>query len=241
LARVNAADLLRLQAHQGQRAACGIGEGEDLIAGDFQLKCLGPIAFIGEIKPAAEHGGEYTWEMRAKLMGSNNEEWSRFIKETLRLGDDWPLERVTKTIYERGVELYATRLQLMPGFIGLITRIRAKGLKTGLASGSTIEVITEVFDRFDLYQYFDVMLSSDSVEHSKPAPDVFLEVARQLHVQPEDCTGIEDSPNGVASILAAGMKCIAVPDAWVHEHPTFQKAHIIRQTLAEVTLEDAIA
>jgi HAD superfamily hydrolase (TIGR01509 family) len=189
----------------------------------------------------AEHGGEYTWEMRAKLMGSNNEEWSRFIKETLRLGDDWPLERVTKTIYERGVELYATRLQLMPGFIGLITRIRAKGLKTGLASGSTIEVITEVFDRFDLYQYFDVMLSSDSVEHSKPAPDVFLEVARQLHVQPEDCTGIEDSPNGVASILAAGMKCIAVPDAWVHEHPTFQKAHIIRQTLAEVTLEDAIA
>lgn len=188
----------------------------------------------------AEHGGEYTWDMRARLMGSSSAEWSQFIKNTLHLGNDWPIERINKTIYERGVELYATRLQLMPGFTALITRIRAKGLKTGLASGSTIEMITEVFDRFDLYTYFDVIVSSDSVERAKPAPDVFLEAANQMSIAPQDCTGIEDSPNGVKAILAAGMKCIAVPDSWVKQHPTFREAHMMRETLADVTLEDAI-
>jgi len=187
-----------------------------------------------------EHGGEYTKEMRAKLMGSNNAEWSRFIKDALHLGSEWPVERVVQTIVERGKALYTTRLQLMPGFLPLITSIRAQGVRTGLASGSTIQVITEVFDRFDLHRYFDVIRSSDSVQACKPAPDVFLAAASDLGVTPSDCTGIEDSPNGVAAILAAGMTCIAVPDPWVHDHPLFTQAHIIRKTLADVTLQDVI-
>jgi sugar-phosphatase len=129
----------------------------------------------------------------------------------------------------------------MPGFLGLITQIRARGLKTGLASGSSIAMITEVFDRFDLYQYFDVIVSSDSVQHAKPAPDVYLESARQLGCLPIDCTAIEDSPNGVRSVKAAGMKCIALPDSWVANDPAFQLADMNRKTLAHVTLADITA
>ncbi len=184
------------------------------------------------------HGGTYTPAMRAQMMGASAEAWTTFIRDTLNLGDAWTQERILHETYERGVDVYTTQLQIMPGFHELADRIRTAGLKTGLASGSTVEMITTVFDRFHLYPYFDVIVSSDSVQHAKPAPDVYLEAASQLHVVPADCVGIEDSPNGVFSVKAAGMKCIALPDAWVADHPAFQKADVIRTTLADVTLED---
>jgi HAD superfamily hydrolase (TIGR01509 family) len=186
------------------------------------------------------HGGTYTHEMRARMMGASTNEWTSFIKETLRLGDTWTQERILQETYARGVSLYATQLQLMPGFLDLVKRIRANGIKTGLASGSSIAMITEVFDRFELYDYFDVIVSSDSVEHAKPAPDVYLETANQLRCAPEECTGIEDSPNGVRSVKAAGMKCIALPDSWVGEHPAFREADLVRPNLAQVSLEDVM-
>jgi sugar-phosphatase len=47
--------------------------------------------------------------------------------------------------------------------------------------------------------------------HGKPAPDVYLETARLLGLEPSDCIGIEDSANGLRALKAAGMFVIAVP------------------------------
>jgi beta-phosphoglucomutase-like phosphatase (HAD superfamily) len=55
-------------------------------------------------------------------------------------------------------------------------------------------------------------VSSEEVEHGKPAPDVYLEAARRLGVEPERCVAIEDSSNGLRSAAAAGMAVIAVPN-----------------------------
>ena len=53
------------------------------------------------------------------------------------------------------------------------------------------------------------MVSGDDVEHSKPAPDIFLEAATRLGVKPKDCVVVEDANNGLRAAIAAGMKCIA--------------------------------
>jgi beta-phosphoglucomutase-like phosphatase (HAD superfamily) len=54
-------------------------------------------------------------------------------------------------------------------------------------------------------------VTSDDVSHSKPAPDIYLEICRRLGVSPADALALEDSASGVAAAKAAGLACIAVP------------------------------
>jgi beta-phosphoglucomutase-like phosphatase (HAD superfamily) len=51
------------------------------------------------------------------------------------------------------------------------------------------------------------------VERVKPAPDLFLLAATRLGVAPERCVVFEDSPNGIRAARAAGMRCVAIPNA----------------------------
>ncbi len=55
-------------------------------------------------------------------------------------------------------------------------------------------------------------VSSEEVPRGKPAPDVYLEAAKRLGVDPADCAAIEDSHNGILSAKAAGMRVIAIPN-----------------------------
>ena len=59
---------------------------------------------------------------------------------------------------------------------------------------------------------FAVVVSSDEVEHGKPAPDVYLEAARRLGCDPAGCLVVEDSLNGVRAAKAAGMTVVLVPN-----------------------------
>jgi HAD superfamily hydrolase (TIGR01509 family) len=102
------------------------------------------------------------------------------------------------------------RLEPLPGAERALGLARARG-KVALASGSPLEVIRRVLDRFGWL--FDAVCSADEVLRGKPAPDVFLLAARRLGAAPADCIAIEDSSNGIRSAKAAGMRVIAVGDA----------------------------
>ncbi|MGH2394051.1 MAG: HAD-IA family hydrolase, partial [Candidatus Limnocylindria bacterium] len=62
-----------------------------------------------------------------------------------------------------------------------------------------------------LTDVFDVIVTSDDVALSKPAPDIYLLVCQRLGVEPAHVLALEDSAAGVASATAAGLACIAVP------------------------------
>jgi beta-phosphoglucomutase-like phosphatase (HAD superfamily) len=58
---------------------------------------------------------------------------------------------------------------------------------------------------------FDVTVCAADVTRTKPAPEPYLLAAKLLGTEPESCTVLEDSPNGVAAAEAAGCQVIAVP------------------------------
>jgi beta-phosphoglucomutase-like phosphatase (HAD superfamily) len=76
-----------------------------------------------------------------------------------------------------------------------------------MSSCSQVQLILEVLD---LTEAFDFVATKDDVENGKPDPEIYLLVAMELGVPPEDCLVIEDSPSGVEAALAAGMKVVAV-------------------------------
>ena len=87
-------------------------------------------------------------------------------------------------------------------------RYCADKYKLALASGSAIDIIHDVTAKFGIDNCFLSMISGESIEHCKPAPDIFLQSAENIGVCPENCAVIEDSHNGVLAAKAANMTCI---------------------------------
>ena len=98
-----------------------------------------------------------------------------------------------------------------PEMVRLLEAMAARGLKLGCASGSSPHVIERVLTATQLRAPFHAVVSAEEVPKGKPAPDVFLEVARRLEVPCDECLAIEDSGPGVESAKRAFMRCIAVP------------------------------
>lgn len=98
------------------------------------------------------------------------------------------------------------------GAYELLTYLRAKGYKVGMATSTPWDTVKDHLERTDMMGYFDTVVTGDMIEHGKPAPDIYLLAAERLGVDPTECIGVEDSPNGVRSIHAAGMRAVMIPD-----------------------------
>ncbi len=99
-------------------------------------------------------------------------------------------------------------LQAADDFISFLTYIKEKVIKTAVASSTSKKIINVILSKLGIIQEFDVVISSEEVLQGKPEPDIFLEAATMLNVDPKKCIVIEDSTNGVKAAAKAGMKCI---------------------------------
>ena len=82
----------------------------------------------------------------------------------------------------------------------------------GIATSNSAELVGAVYDALSLKDYIGVITTGCEVAKGKPAPDVFLETARRLKVDPADCLVFEDVPSGIQAARNAGMAVIAVDD-----------------------------
>ena len=94
----------------------------------------------------------------------------------------------------------------------LLTYLKQRGIKVGLASGSSRESVDHHLKEVGISDYFDATVAGDEVTKGKPSPDIFLLTAEKMGADPKDCYVIEDSGNGVKAAASAGMKCIGFPD-----------------------------
>lgn len=91
-----------------------------------------------------------------------------------------------------------------------IARENRGRLPMAVASGGTKKVILQVLDHLKIRDWFQAVVTSEDIEHQKPAPDIFLEAARQIGVSPQFCRAYEDSDLGMQAIRAAGMQAVDV-------------------------------
>ena len=110
-------------------------------------------------------------------------------------------------------------LPLLPGVDDLVREARAAGLKTAVASSSTIEWVGPFLDQHGWRTELDAICTRDDVTRVKPAPDLFLLAAERMAVAPARCIVFEDSPNGLRAARAAGMWTVAVPNALTRALP----------------------
>jgi HAD superfamily hydrolase (TIGR01509 family) len=156
-----------------------------------------------------EVGGQWSEAAPRAMMGMSSHEWTRYMRDELAV--DRELEAINREVVARMEAMYRERLPLLPG---AVEAVRALGREwtLGLASSSNRELIDLVLDVSGLAAEFTATVSSEEVARGKPAPDVYLEAARRLGVDPARCVAVEDSRNGLRAAAAAGMAVIAVPN-----------------------------
>ena len=183
---------------------------------------------------ARERGGRWSEHAQREMMGMSSREWSRYMHEVV--GVPGGAEAINREVVERMLDRYAGSPPWFPGAIEALRRI-AERWELGLASSSNREVIDAVLEAGGIAEIFAATVSSEEVDRGKPAPDVYLEVARRLGVRPAECVAVEDSRNGIRSAKAAGMRCIAVPNAHYPPGDALNEADAVVATLRELTPE----
>jgi len=114
----------------------------------------------------------------------------------------------TYQIYD---ELVRGRLAPVAGAREFVQACRARGLKIAVASGAdAVKVHANLREAGLPATTFDVFVDGTQVARKKPAPDIFLEAARQLGLPPSECLVIEDAVSGVAAAKAAGARCLGL-------------------------------
>ena len=156
-----------------------------------------------------EHGGRYEAEVQRAMMGMSSTEWSRYLHEHAGVPED--PQAINDEVVRLMLAEYREHLPLIDGAVEAVRRIGAVW-PLGLASSSNRPLIEAVLEVTGLAPLFRATVSSEEVARGKPAPDVYLEAARRLGVEPTRCAAVEDSHSGIRSAKAAGMRVVAVPN-----------------------------
>lgn len=147
-------------------------------------------------------------------------------------------QEVTNRIIQRTISLVEERRPLLAGVGEALALCKAEGLKVGLASASPLYMLEKVLSLFELSDYFDALASAQTLPYSKPHPQVYLDCAAKLGVDPLTCVALEDSVNGMIAAKAARMRAIVVPAEENRQDPRYALANVKLDSLARLTGED---
>ena len=182
-----------------------------------------------------ERGGRYDAEIQRAMMGMSSPEWSRYLHDHAGVPDE--PEEINAEVVRRMLARYRVQLPLIPGAVEAVERLAAH-YPLGLASSSNRELIDTALDVSGLAPFFSATVSSEEVAHGKPAPDVYLEAARRLGVDPSRCCAVEDSHGGIRSAKSAGMRVVAIPNpTYPPDAETLALADVTVRSLAELTVD----
>ncbi|MBV9100776.1 MAG: hexitol phosphatase HxpB [Candidatus Dormibacteraeota bacterium] len=170
------------------------------------------------------------------------ETWGKRIEEVV---DHWYRVRpwdgvrpraVQKEIIRRMVDYARSEGIPIPGAVDAVHAARNAGLRVGIASSSSRDLIDAVVQRLDIAHLVDGVCTADDEVMGKPDPGVYLSAARLLEAEPAECIAVEDSPAGVRSAKSAGMVCIAVRTDTVHNED-LSMADLTLDSLHEFTAD----
>jgi len=184
---------------------------------------------------AKERGGRWHPQAQRDMMGMSSPEWSRYMHDVIGVPD--PPDQINAEVVRRVERIYREHLPLIPGAQDAVRRL-AQRWPLGLASSSNRELIDLALELMGIAGSFQATVSSEEVARGKPAPDVYLEAARRLQVDPTRVAAIEDSQNGIRAAKAAGMRVIAIPNKhFPPDAEALAQADIVLDSLAELTAE----
>lgn len=165
-----------------------------------------PLHYQAWVKVLAQHGEDFPEALFYEMAGIPTPRIVELLNE--RHGYSLPVDDTAEQKERLFVEMIPLILPIDP-VVGVVRQYAGR-LPMAVATGGTRAICEKTLAVLGLRQHFVALVTSDDVQHGKPAPDIFLEAARRLGVPPERCAAFEDADNGLQSARAAGMLAVDI-------------------------------
>lgn len=176
-----------------------------------------------DIDYLARHGHPFPEDLQDCIEGMSFSETAVYFKERFGLAD--PLDVIKADWNRMAYDIYVNEVPLKAGVLEFLQYLKKQGIRTGIATSNSKELLMAVLKSLDITEYFDEIHTSCEVEKGKPAPDIYLLVAEKLGVKPENCLVFEDIMQGILAGKSAGMKVCAVKDDFSVKQEQEKKAN----------------
>ena len=153
--------------------------------------------------------------LQQEIEGMSFVETAGYFKEHFQIPDS--IEEIGETWNRMAWDKYMYEVPLKPGVMDFLHTCRSHRIKLGIASSNSSALIMNVLEAHHIRDFFDCIKSGTDVIKGKPAPDIYLHVAKELNVNPQNCLVFEDITQGILAGKSAGMKVCAVEDAYSSE------------------------
>lgn len=151
-------------------------------------------------------------DLQQAVEGMSFSETAQYFKERFNLPD--PVEVIKMEWNKMAWDKYGNEVPLKKGVIEFLEELRSRGIKTGIATSNSKELVEHVLKSLNITEYFDSVRTSCEAKKGKPAPDIYLLVADDLQVDPKDCLVFEDLALGIMAAKGAGMRVCTVFDPY---------------------------
>lgn len=185
---------------------------------------------------AAEGAALPVEEWRSRVGATDTRHWTEWLEEILGRGIDRETARNSRLDHHHAL---IAEQEIRPGVVALLDGAEAASIPVAVASSSPLDWVGGHLERRGLLPRFDVVVTSDDVSRTKPAPDLYLVAVAALGVDPRWTVALEDSAHGCTAAVTAGLYCIVVPNE-VTESQDFSHADRVVSSLAELEM-DALA
>ena len=169
-------------------------------------------------------------DLQRQIEGMSFNETAQYFKSHFHLPDS--LEQIKEAWNRMAWDKYRHEVPLKPGAAAFLEQCRKDGVRLGIATSNSRELVETIAEVHGLREYFSCIMTACDVKKGKPAPDIYLAVAGALGVSPKNCLVFEDIVPGIMAGKNAGMEVCAVEDAYSYD----QREE--KQLLADYYIED---
>lgn len=169
------------------------------------------------------YGYECPDDLQKSIEGMSFSETAVYFKERFQL--PLTLEEIKACWTQMSIDKYRYEVPLKTGALEFLRFCKEHDIRTGIATSNGREMVDAVVHSLGIEDYLDVITTACEVKAGKPEPDIYLEVAKRLQVNPSECLVFEDIPAGITAGKRAGMTVIAVEDEF-SKHMKEEKAAI---------------
>ena len=167
-----------------------------------------PVWAAAKVALAADFGGTWTEQDTLDCLGLS----MQFTLDRLReRGVNLPDQEINDRLVAKVREALAHQpVEFLPGIERFLSEVREAQIPAAVVTNATTSIARRTANAAP-EGTFSVIIGNDETTHPKPDPQPYLLAAERLGVDPTQCVAIEDSPSGVRSATAAGMRVIVVP------------------------------
>ena len=183
-----------------------------------------------DIEYLAGHGIEAPKALQKDIGGRSFVETARYFKDRFNISDS--IEKIGDDWNKMAWDKYTNEVPLKEGVSELLDRCMQNGIKLGIASSNSTELINQVLSSHGIKDKFQSVKSGTQVVKGKPAPDIYLTVAEELGAEPSRCLVFEDLVDGIKAAKNAGMTVVAVSDDYSRHSDD------VKKELADDYIED---